>query len=100
MSIFKKKPIEPLRNCPFCGGSPRLSECGNQKEYKVYMCSYCYETPVQYHEARVSESGARKIWNQRAEEAECIIRTYKRVIYTLPSNEKSRNFALKHMLGV
>ena len=100
MNLFKKKPAEPLKMCPFCGSSPKLTQCGNQKEYKVYMCSYCYETPVQYHEARVSESGARKIWNQRVEDAEYIIRIYRRVVNELSSKENPKKSALKHMLGV
>lgn len=79
MMFFKKKPIEPLRNCAFCGGIPRLSRCGDQKEFLVYQCSHCYETPVRYHEARVSERGARKVWNKRTEEAEFVLAIYKRI---------------------
>lgn len=80
MRLFKKKSINSIKSCAFCSGAPKLAKCGDQKEYYVYLCSSCYETPVRSDEARVSESGARKIWNRRTEEAEYIIRTYNRVI--------------------
>jgi hypothetical protein len=80
MRLFKKKAVEPIRTCAFCSGVPKLTKCGDQKEYYVYLCSSCYETPVGYDEARVSESAARKIWNQRTEEAEAIIKRYNRVL--------------------
>ena len=80
MSLFKKKPSEPIRPCAFCSGIPKLTKCGDQKEYFVYLCSKCYETPVRFHEARVSEYAAKKIWNQRTEEAEYIIRKYNRIM--------------------
>jgi hypothetical protein len=77
--FFKKKPIEPLRNCAFCGGIPRLTRCGDQKEFLVYQCSHCYESPVRFHEARVSEKGARERWNTRTEEAEYVLNIYNRL---------------------
>lgn len=77
--FFKKKSIEPLRYCAFCKGVPRLSRCGDQKEFLVYQCSHCYETPVRYGEARVSERGARKVWNKRTEEAEYVLAIYQRI---------------------
>ena len=77
--FFKKKSVEPLRNCAFCGGVPRLSRCGDQKEFLVYNCANCYETPVRYNEARVTEKEARKIWNKRTEEAEYVLDIYHRV---------------------
>ena len=79
MKLFKKKPIEPLRNCAFCGGIPRLTKCGDQKQFLVYQCSHCYETPVRFWEARVSEKAARKIWNERTENAEFVLNTYRRL---------------------
>lgn len=82
MTLFKKKVPEPLRACAFCGGTPKLCSCGDQKEYNVYMCSSCFETPVHYDEARVCESAAKAIWNQRTEEAEYIIRIYNHVVST------------------
>jgi hypothetical protein len=79
MRLLKKKPVEPIRTCAFCGGIPRLTKCGNQKEYLVYQCANCYETPVRLDEARLTESAARKIWNERTEFAEYIIKAHNRV---------------------
>lgn len=59
---------EELEPCPYCGGEPTLRRCGDQKEYLVYQCSACHKTPVMYCEARVTENGARKIWNLRAKQ--------------------------------
>lgn len=73
---MKKKKLELLSNCAFCGSIPRLIRCGNQKEYLMYQCSKCYQTPVGLSEARVLERTARKIWNKRTKEAEHIIRIY------------------------
>lgn len=67
-----------LNRCPYCGGEPKLTKCGNQKEYLVYLCSICHETPVRLDEARVSEHLARRIWNERAADALFYIRTYAR----------------------
>ena len=80
MNFFKKKIPEPLRNCAFCGGEPRLTKCGDHKEFLVYQCFNCYETPVRLHEASVCEFSARRLWNQRTEEAEYIISTYNRLL--------------------
>lgn len=68
---LRKKRIEEkehfaLLPCPYCGGEPRLIRCGDQKEYLVYQCSKCHKTPVKSCEARITEYGARKIWNRRA----------------------------------
>jgi hypothetical protein len=79
MSLPKQPPIVEIRACAFCGGIPRLIKCGDQKEYFVYLCSFCYESPVRHDEARLMPKEARKIWNKRTEEAEYIINTYKRV---------------------
>ena len=76
MSLFNKK---LLRNCAFCGGMPKLTRCGDQKEYVVYLCSECFETPVQFDEACLCEFGARITWNRRTEEAEHVIKTYNRL---------------------
>lgn len=75
MSLFKKKLPEPLRPCAYCKGTPKLCRCGDHREFLVYLCSVCYETPVRLNEARVSEKGARQIYNKRTAEAERIIRT-------------------------
>ena len=69
----------PIENCAFCGGAPRLIKCGNQKEYLVYQCSECYESPVQLDEASLCEFSARRLWNRRTEEARRIINTYNRL---------------------
>jgi hypothetical protein len=44
---------------------PALYKVGDQKEYLVYMCPKCFRTPVRYNEARLTEMGARMIWNKR-----------------------------------
>ncbi len=76
MSLFKKKPSPIPRNCPFCGGKSRLSKCGDQKEFWVVQCSECYETPVDWDEAKVNYVQAIKIYNKRADFAESIIKKH------------------------
>jgi hypothetical protein len=44
---------------------PALYRVGDQKEYFVYMCPKCFKTPVRHNEARLTEFGARMIWNVR-----------------------------------
>ena len=75
MKLFVKKP-KILKDCVFCGGRPVLTSCGDQKEFLVYRCSRCYESPVMLHEARLCESGARKIWNERTEAAQYTLNIY------------------------
>lgn len=48
--------------CPYCGSEPKLIRCGDQKEYYVYICGECYNTPVPYDKA-TKPSAARKHWN-------------------------------------
>lgn len=79
MKLFKKKPLPMPRNCPFCKGSPRIIRCGDHREFWVVECSKCYETPVQLDEARLTPAAAVKIYNERANMAERIIRIYNRV---------------------
>lgn len=55
-----------LKPCPFCGSTPELREAGDLKQYYVYKCSKCGKTPVRWHEARLTECGARRIWNKRS----------------------------------
>ena len=69
----------PIKNCAFCGGTPRLIKCGLHREYLVYQCSECYESPVQFDEASLCEFRARILWNKRTEEARHIINTYNRL---------------------
>lgn len=73
---IKKKPLEPLKNCAFCGGLPRLARCGDHKEFWIYQCTNCYETPVRCWEAKVSPDAARKLWQKRTEEAEHVLQVY------------------------
>lgn len=80
MKLFKKREPKPLSVCAYCGGEPRLVKCGNHKEYIVYQCSCCYETPVRLDEARVCEAAARNIWNKRTEEANYVLNIYKRIM--------------------
>lgn len=63
-----KKSKEPILPCPYCGGQPILKIVGDNKEYVVYVCSNCYETPVHIDEARCTLSGAKRIWNKRVKE--------------------------------
>ena len=77
--IFKKKPILVPRSCPFCGGKPKLSRCGDHRDLWYIRCSECYETPLDWGEAKVNIDDAIKIYNTRAAFAERIITTYQRV---------------------
>ena len=49
-----------------CSVEPRLFRVGDDKQYFVYMCPKCFRTPVENHEARVTEAGARNVWNKRS----------------------------------
>lgn len=77
--LRKKRLLKPLRPCAFCGSEPKLTKCGDHKEYFVYLCSKCHETPVRSYDARISKLEARKVWNQRTEDAEFILNIAKRV---------------------
>ena len=76
MKLFKKKPLPMLRACPFCGGKPRISRCGDHREFWVVQCSKCYETPVPLDEAGLTPAAAVKIYNKRADFAKRIITAY------------------------
>ena len=76
MGLFKKKPLPVPRNCPFCGGKPRLSKCGDQKEFWIVQCFECYQTPVDWGEAKINQDQAVKIYNERADFASIVILTY------------------------
>ena len=76
MRLFKKKPLPIPRNCPFCGGETKLTKCGDQKEFWVVLCSECYETPVDYGEAKVNPKHAVTVYNERADFASRVIRTH------------------------
>ena len=80
MRLFKKKKPRPApRNCPFCRGIPKLSRCGDQREFWYVRCSQCCETPIDWGEAKAHPDDAVNIYNKRAEYAECLIRIYNRV---------------------
>jgi hypothetical protein len=79
MSLFKKKSVSISQACPFCGGEPRLSRCGDQKEFWLVQCSECCRTPVPYDEAKCTPDYAIKIWNERAAFAEHVIKIYNSV---------------------
>ena len=82
MKLFKKRsssvPTAP-RNCPFCGGKPKLSRCGDHRDLWYVRCSECYETPIDWGEAKVNIDDAIRIYNKRADFAEHLIRIYNRV---------------------
>lgn len=59
-----------LKLCPFCGGEPELRRVGDNKQYNVYFCSQCGQTPVRCGEATMTQRGARKMWNKRVSERE------------------------------
>ena len=67
-----------LRKCFECHVTPELRRVGDWKQYLVYVCPQCNDTPVRSGEARLTERGARKIWNKRVDEVwtEAIRRMY------------------------
>lgn len=80
MSLFKNQvKLSTARNCPFCGGKPKIARCGDQRNLWYVHCTECYETPVSWEDARVSPEQAVKIYNKRADFAEYLIRTYAQV---------------------
>ena len=79
MQLFKNKSQTMPRSCPFCGGIPKVSRCGDQRDLWYVRCTECYETPTDYGEAKVNKDDAIKIYNKRANFAEHLIRIYNRV---------------------
>lgn len=57
-----------LEKCPYCGGHPKIIRVGDDKQLFVAICSECHKTPVNYNEARLTETGAGIIWNIGARE--------------------------------
>lgn len=57
-----------LEKCKHCGGDPVLVKVGDWKQFYVYFCSHCWDTPVYLHEARITPWGAARIWNKRTRE--------------------------------
>ena len=88
---IKKKSVAPLRRCAFCHSFAEIHRVGDAKQFLVYKCSNCGETPVRYYEAKTTEQKARNIWNKRTEEAEYIMSVYahsKSTIFTREDTER------------
>lgn len=51
--------------CPRCGGAPAIIRVGDYKQMQVYVCSVCGWKTDYYGDWRLTERGARKIWNRR-----------------------------------
>ena len=79
MRIFKKKSLLIPRKCPFCGGIAKVSKCGDQRDLWYVRCTECFETPIDWGEAKVNIDDAIRIYNKRADFAEHLIRIYNRV---------------------
>jgi hypothetical protein len=80
MRLFKNQvKFSTARSCPFCGGIPKLSRCGDQRDLWYVRCTECFETPIDWGEAKVNPDKAVKIYNKRADFAEHLIRIYNRV---------------------
>ncbi len=77
LNLLKKQAkFSTIRKCPFCGGIPKLSRCGDQRDLWYVRCTECCETPIDWGEAKVNSDDAVKIYNKRAEYAEHLIRIY------------------------
>ena len=80
LNLLKKRAnFSMIKKCPFCGGIPKLSRCGDQRDLWYVRCTECCETPIDWGEAKVNPDSAVKIYNKRAEYAEHLIRIYNRV---------------------
>lgn len=90
MRLFKKKPLPMPRNCPFCGGKPKLSRCGDQRDLWYVRCSQCCETPIDWCEAKVTPDRAVKIYNKRADFAEYVIKVHNWWISNRMNTEESK----------
>ena len=87
----KKKSVDTLRRCAFCHGFAEIYRVGDAKQFLVYKCQNCGETPVRYYEAKGTELKARNVWNKRTEEAEYIMSVYahsKSTIFTRKDTER------------
>ena len=89
MSLFKKKSSPMPRSCPFCGGIPKISKCGDHRDLWYVRCTECCETPIDWSEAKVNIDDAIRVYNKRADFAEHLIRIYNRVKSKETINEES-----------
>lgn len=90
LKIFRKKKSlyeSMIPDCPFCGGEPKLTRCGDQRQYWVYLCSVCSVTPVALDEARITPNGAMKMWEIRVRDARRILSTAEYVKRELEKKE-------------
>ena len=51
--------------CPRCGCAPAIMRVGDYKQLQVYVCHACGWKTDYYGDGRLTERGARKIWNRR-----------------------------------
>lgn len=56
---------EKMEPCPLCGCAPELKTVGDNKELLVYQCGHCGYIAAKSGEAKYTERGARKIWNEK-----------------------------------
>ena len=89
MRIFKKKLAPIPRKCPFCGGIVKVSKCGDHRDLWYARCTECFETPIDWGEAKVNIDDAIRIYNKRADFAEHLIRIYNRVKHEEINNVSS-----------
>ena len=59
--------MSELKPCKYCGGGAELVRVGDNKEYLAYRCSNCGNFHARRSEARRTPSGARNVWNRRAD---------------------------------
>ena len=80
MTQFKNQAkFSAVRSCPFCGGIPKLSRCGDQRDLWYVLCTECFETPIDWGDAKANPDQAVKIYNKKADFAEHLVRVYNRV---------------------
>lgn len=56
--------MNELKPCPICGGNPKKRCVGDNKQYIVYFCEICGNTPVGFANARRTNLFARIEWNK------------------------------------
>lgn len=58
------KQVKP-QPCPYCAGAPEPVRVGDWKQFWIYVCPTCRNTPVLYHSARLTKRSAVKEWNRQ-----------------------------------